>query len=87
MATVIKKPDDTFIVTLDLKEQKTLNRMGSERPAPQFNKAEQLQEEITNLLLLRAQTYRAIDGPSFRDKYEALSPTKQAEIDVILNSV
>jgi hypothetical protein len=44
-------------------------------------------EEIFNGFLLdKRNDYLRVDGPTMRERYEALSPAQQAEIDAILNS-
>ena len=89
MAQVTRNPDDTFLVTLTTREQKTLQRWsndpGTGPPIAPRSKAAQLEAVITAALQDKAISYRALDGPTMRDQYDALAPTKQAQVDAILS--
>lgn len=85
MAQVVKNPDNTLTVTLNAKEQKLLKRWGDEQLPPR-NVGAQFEDVVNGFLQNKANDYRNIDGPTLRDKYEALTPAKQAEVDAILNA-
>jgi len=85
MAQVIKNADDTFVVTLTAKEQKTLQRWSNEpRTGGPVSKAKQLEMVIDSDLAQKASEYLAIDGPTLRQKYEAATPAVQAQVDALL---
>lgn len=89
MAQVTKNPDDTFVVTLTTREQKTLDRWRAEPPAPggPRTKAKQMELMVDGQLAAKTAEYRAADGPTMRDKYEALTPALQAQVDAILDAL
>jgi len=85
MAQVIKNADDTFAVTLTAKEQKTLKRWSDiVRDGSGVSKAKQLELVVTAQLQAKTDEFRQQDGPTMRAQYDALTPEKQAEVDVIL---
>jgi hypothetical protein len=83
MSTVVKNPDDTYVVTLTAIEQQVLKRWGNEQ-VPQRTKPAQLEFLITGTLASLANDYRAQDGPKIKRLYEAATPAVQAQVDALL---
>jgi len=83
MAQVVKNPDNTLTVTFTAKEKKLIQRWAADTGRTE---AVQLENVINGFLANKANDYRNIDGPTMRDKYEALTVAKQAEVDAILNA-
>jgi hypothetical protein len=81
MATVIKNADNTLTVTPTAGDQKVLVRWAQDTGrsvAATFERA--VNEFITNKRI----DYRNADGPTKQDKYDALSPAVQAQVDALL---
>ena len=81
MATVIKNADNTLTVTLILLEQKVLLRWAAEKS---ITPAKQFEDVVNGFFANKINDYRGLDGPAMRDKYDAVTPTKQAQIDTLL---
>lgn len=81
MAQVTKNANDTFTVTFSAREQKVLKRWGDDHSR---TKAQQLENVINGFMANKANDYRGVDGPTMRDKYEALTPAQQAQVDALL---
>lgn len=81
MSQVVKNPDDTFTVTFTVGEQKTLKRWSEDHSR---TKAGQLEDVINGFMQNKRNDYRGIDGPTMRDKYDALPAEIQLQIDALL---
>jgi hypothetical protein len=81
MAQVVKNPDNTLTVTLSPLEQKVLLRWAAEKAIPP---AAQFADVVNGFFANKINDYRGLDGPTMRDKYDALTPTKQAQVDTLL---
>lgn len=82
MVTVIRNANGTYTVTLTPRGEQILLRWATEQSR---NRANQLEEVIKGFMQNKAQDYRQIDGPTMRDRYEALTPEQQAQVNTILN--
>lgn len=81
MATVVKNPDNSLTVTPTPSDLKVIVRWAQETgrtPAKQF------EDVVNGFLTNKRNDYRNIDGPTMREKYEALTPAQQAQVDAIL---
>lgn len=83
MAQVTRVADDQFTLNLNNKESTLVKRWGDEQ-VPTRTRAQQLEDVIKGFLQNKANDYRLIDGPTLRDKYEALTPEQRAAVDAIL---
>jgi len=81
MATVIKNPDDTITVRLTPGENQLLIRWAAEK---EHTPAEQFKDLINGFLQNKRNDYRGLDGSAKQNKYDALSPTQQAQVDALL---
>lgn len=81
MAQVIKNADNTLTVTLTPMQFKVLQRWAADT-----NKsvAAIFEDVINGFITNKLNDYHGVDGPQMRAKYEALTPTQQAQIDTIL---
>lgn len=84
MAQVVKNPDNTLTVTLSAREQKLVKRWADEQQPVRTPQA-QFEDVVNGFLANKANDYRNLDGPTLRDRYEALTAAKQAQVDAILN--
>ena len=83
MAQVVKNPDNTLTVTFTAPEKKLIQRWAADTSRTE---AAQLEDVINGFLQNKANDYRNLDGPTMRQKYEALTAAKQASVDAILNA-
>jgi hypothetical protein len=81
MAQVVKNPDNTLTVTLSPLEQRVLVRWAADRAS---SVAAQFADALNGIFANKINDYRSLDGPSLLDRYNALTPAKQAQIDTIL---
>lgn len=81
MATVVKNPDNTLTVTATASDQKVLVRWAQERGR---TIASLFEDVVNGFITNKRNDYRNIDGPTMREKYEALSPAVQAQVDALL---
>jgi hypothetical protein len=83
MASVVRNADNTLTITCTLWEQRVLVRWAQDNGRSVAN---QVEEIFNGFLIDKRNDYLRVDGPTMRERYEALTPAKQAEIDAILNS-
>jgi hypothetical protein len=83
MASVVRNPDNTVTITFVAWEQRVLVRWAQDNGRTVAN---QVEDVFNGFLVNKRSDYLQADGPTMRERYEALSAAKQAEIDAILNS-
>lgn len=81
MASAIRNADQTFTVTLSAIEQRIVTRASQTASVPAAAVMAQLIEEHLRALY---NGYRRLDGDSMQERYDALTPAQQAQIDAIL---
>jgi hypothetical protein len=82
MASVSRNQDGSFRVELSAAEGRVLVRSAQEAGV---NPASKFQQVLDAHLDARRAEYQRQDGGPMREKYEALSPEKQDEVDALLN--
>lgn len=82
MAAVVRNADNTFTVTPTATEARVIVRWGQESGVPPAQIVKQI---LDGQIDARLSDYRREDGRPMREKYEALTPAKQAQVDALLD--